>query len=363
MPWQFNWVKGGVQQVAPDVLQRWSLAFEQHGNFWQCPDIVCCWEETIATARGLQPVLLVAKNSDGHELIYSLYTRSQRICGIKYTMIEPMGGPIQCDYQDPLLVGLPMSFESKKGFWQAFRPALVAKFGRQSVFKAYRISDAAKADSLKVIGQTVAPYISLGNVASLDELLSARGKKLRENVTKGLKRLRNEGCHSLTRISGMEIQEAMAQFCRTYERQWGRNGQPHALQLPEMKSYWLRLAESAARLKKLHFTSMKVKNDVWHWHLGFEHRSTLLWYKPTYNIEHAAYSPGTLHLALLIQDCIERGINTIDLGYGNEHYKSRWTDLSTALFSTCIESGASVKVARGFAFLRQKLQSVARRLK
>lgn len=38
-----------------------------------------------------------------------------------------------------------------------------------------------------------------------------------------------------------------------------------------------------------------------------------------------------LHLALLVQDGIKRGLDMIDLGYGAEPYKFKWTDQKRTL--------------------------------
>ena len=352
MPWEFNWVTGGVQKVEPDLLYRWSAAFEQHGNIWQCPEIVRCWEETIAKARGFQPNLLVAKDCDAHELIYPLYVRRKTVWGADTVLIEPLGGESQFDYQDPLEIGNAMLPGHFTFFWRELERALQKRFGRHYEFVAYRLSKEVGIPSMTQNAFADAPFIDLKSTSSLDEYLVRRGKKLRENVRRGLRHIGSLKCHALTVIANEEIPQRMQQFCDNYKQQWGREGRAHALQQAEIGACWTRLAETAAKLGKLHLSALIVGDEVWSWHLGFEHRGVLLWYKPTYNLQYEKYSPGMLHLALAVHDCIGRGVQTLDLGWGEERYKYRWTDQKVILHS--------VRLDRGVCKISNDLQRAAR---
>ena len=136
-----------------------------------------------------------------------------------------------------------------------------------------------------------------------------------------LRRLQDRDCSAVTFAAASDIRDAMRLFCECYRRQWG---EPVTAQMPVTQEYWTGLAEAAARLNKRHFSVLKVGEDAWHWHLGFQHRGTLLWYKMTYDSKFSQDSPGMLHLALLVQDGIKRGLDMIDLGYGAEPYKFKW---------------------------------------
>lgn len=50
--------------------------------------------------------------------------------------------------------------------------------------------------------------------------------------------------------------------------------------------------------------------------------STLHWWIPSYNPAYSAYSPGARFLLELAGAAAEHGINRIDLGKGEERYKS-----------------------------------------
>lgn len=336
--WQFEWVEQGVANAPQELLRAWTAAAEDHGNIWQVPELVYSWEQTVACATGRTPHLLVARNGSGQAVIYPLYSRREAIRRLPRVVIEPLGAEMQFDYQDPVEVGKPLDALQRKRFWKQLPRELGKKFGFRYEFRAYRFSDTSRDLPEEATQCSTAPYIDLSGIASLRDFLSTRSKKLRDHVNRGLRHLRNLGCTSIARIDDSDVPRHFMRFCEIYERQWGRDGHPHALQHPEIRASWELLSEKAAALKKLHFSVLAAGGEPWSYHMGFEHRGVLLWYKPTYNIDHEEYSPGSLHLALTIQDCIERGVRCLDLGWGAEPYKFRWADQERPLYSLQIQS-------------------------
>jgi CelD/BcsL family acetyltransferase involved in cellulose biosynthesis len=195
--------------------------------------------------------------------------------------------------------------------------------------------------------------IRLAGVRDLDALLVHRGANLRHRVSRLLRRVQERGCTSPTHVGASELPDALDQFFNCYARQWGRNGHPHALQSPETRPYWTALAHAAAGMNKLHFSSLRVSGRDWHWHLGFHHKRSLLWYKMAYEQEFADKSPGMLHLALLVKEGLEQRMDVIDLGYGSEDYKYKWTDEQCELHSIYLPGSAFVNVARNLTGLAQ----------
>lgn len=350
MTWRFEWIAGGVSRAPDDLNQRWDAAFERCGNIWQCREFVLAWESIMAPRRQQTPVLIVAHDACGHEVVYPLFKSDHKLFRFNRATVEPMGG---CDYQDPLSTGAVMQPDDELRFWQAFREelrkALPRRFGFFSEFSAHRLTwSAAKQGSGFIKSDVSSPLILLSGLTGLDDFLVTRGKKLRRYVSKGLKYVNERGCNGISLVKNEQILPAMQSFCESYEKQWGLDGKPHRLQLPGTREFWTSIALSAARLNKLHFSSLIVDGDHWHWHLGFEHRRTILWYKPSYDRKFSKYSPGLLHLAMIIQDGIERGSDSVDLGYGAEAYKFRWTERENHLASIRVEHAAGqIAAARG----------------
>jgi CelD/BcsL family acetyltransferase involved in cellulose biosynthesis len=330
--WRYEWIDGGEAGAPLELQRRWDAAFESHGNIWQCREFFRCWDGTMGVSRGQRPVLSVASDCAGHQIVYPLYARRQDMWNVPFTIVEPMGGAIYCDYQDPLSIGDPMRGADWQSFWVGLRGALTRRFGRLSELRVHRLTSLSGSGGKGMSISTVSPFIPLDGVSNLQALLAGRGRNLRERVGRLLRRLRDRGGYVLRRVSPDSIQETIGQFCQCYVEQWGRGGRSHVMQNPETRLYWLALATAAARLNKLHFTAFEVDGIPWHWHLGFEHRGALLWYKMTYDVRFSQFSPGMLHLALLVEEGIARGIRFLDLGYGAEDYKFKWTDHSQELF-------------------------------
>ena len=256
------------------------MAFEDHGNIWQCRDFVRVWDNTLSVARKQEPILLLAQDTAGHEVLYPLYATPSRTVSNLCTVVEPMGGVSQCDYQDPLWIGLPMAMVDRVTFWKALSSAVSRRWGWLSELCVYRLSDFSMDQVMSFPFADVSPFISLIGIQDIQALLARRGKNLRERVGRLLRRLQDRDCSAVTFVATSDIRDAMRLFCECYRRQWG---EPVTAQMPVTQEYWTGLAEAAARLNKPHFSVLKVGEDVWHWHLGFQHRGTLLWYKMTYD--------------------------------------------------------------------------------
>ncbi len=325
MSWRYEWIDGGQANLSGDWQAAWDEAFASSGNIWQSRRFAACWDAQMAGPRGQRPVLLAAKDRKGHRVVYPLYAQVRKHWGLGFTIVEPMGGPVNCDYQDPLSIADPMRESSWRHFWQGLEAAVAKRFGRRSELRVYRLTEQTGSENDFSISNT-APFISTQSEDSLRSLLARRGRNLREQVGRRMRRAKEMGECRLRLVSADEIPAAMKAFAECYDRQWGAGGEAHAFERPETAAYLTALATAAAEEKKLHFTAFEIGGEPWHWHLGLEHRGSLLWYKMTYDTRYAQHSPGMLHLAMLVEDAIARGLHCIDLGYGAEEYKYKWTD-------------------------------------
>ncbi len=332
MSWQFDWIDGGEANAPLELRRRWDAAFETQGNIWQGRDFFRCWDETMAPALGQRPAILFASDRAGHQVLYPLYACRRKLWSIPFTIVEPIGGAFYCDYQDPLSIGDSMRVADWQRFWAGLREAAPRRFGRFSELRVHRLTNLSGAGGGGLQISTVSPFIPLDGASDLQALLAVRGRNLREKVGRLLRRLQDRGGYAIRRVSPDSIPEAINQFFQCYAEQWGQGGRPHVMQNPEARLYYSALAEAAARSGKLHFTTLEVGGEPWHWHLGLEHRGVLLWYKMTYNIRFSQFSPGMLHLALLVEEGIACGMRRLDLGCGPEDYKFKWTDQSQELF-------------------------------
>lgn len=334
MSWHIEWIEGGADAADSALATRWDAAFEAYGDIWQGRQFASSWERIIAVAEGCKPYLIYAIDNANHEILYLLYAREARLSGLMRTVIEPAGGLFGFDYQDPLSLGEAMHAKDWDAYWSALYQSAKAVFPKLGQLAAYRlfethsgtIADPEKPDS-------IAPYLPFEPGQTLEHVLQNCGSSHRGNVRRRLRQAENLGPVSLEMITGTEVTGALEQMFVTYENQWGTDGRPHCFQNLNMQIFFKDLANIAQQLGKLHFSRLMVGNEIWHWHFGFVHRGSLLWLKPTYATQVQKHSPGLVHLALLIEYCLDNDLHEIDFGYGSEPYKFLWTNRSRSLYS------------------------------
>lgn len=79
-------------------------------------------------------------------------------------------------------------------------------------------------------------------------------------------------------------------------------------------------------LDLLHYSELRLNEQVISAHFGFMSEGWLYWYKPAYDIAFEKLSPGVAHIALLAQMGIGLDWKGIDFLQGDEAYKSRWSN-------------------------------------
>lgn len=325
MSWHIEWIDGGASILDDDLVSRWDKFFNDEGNVFQCRQFAVSWEQTIAAARDWKPYSVYAIDTTGHAVLYLLYARKDRVSGLLRTIIEPVGAEA-FDYQDPLPIGVPMQSEDWDSFWSALGESLKSKFPKLGSLLIYRLTSSFSGTIAKARGKdAIAPILSFGNAQTLSDVVRKCGSSHRNNLKRRMKNAEKMGPVSMEVLSGTAVDEALEAMFLNYDQQWGSGGASHIFQQPEMRTYFKSVGGVAQSLGKLHFSRLKVGDDVWHWHFGFMHRGSLLWYKPTYNPNFSRHSPGMIHLAKLIEHCLERNGSEIDFGYGAEPYKFLWT--------------------------------------
>ncbi len=86
-----------------------------------------------------------------------------------------------------------------------------------------------------------------------------------------------------------------------------------------------------------------VGDDIAAVHLGLQNPSAISICFPTYNHEFSKYSPGLIFFLYLMEACADRGIQRIDLGAGDERYKSSLMTGSRTLSGGTISRGLGPK--------------------
>ncbi len=92
-------------------------------------------------------------------------------------------------------------------------------------------------------------------------------------------------------------------------------------------------------------------------HLGVRSRLTLHWWFPVYSREHARYSPGQILLMRLAEACCGLGIQTLDLGAGDDPYKMSFqTDSNEVAYGSVVPS----TVVAGYRMATRRVEEALR---
>ena len=74
------------------------------------------------------------------------------------------------------------------------------------------------------------------------------------------------------------------------------------------------------------FSMVEFNDQPIAFHYGFDYNDTVLWYKPSFDVEHASHSPGLVLLRYLIGYAIDQKRHELDFTIGDEPFKSRFTN-------------------------------------
>jgi CelD/BcsL family acetyltransferase involved in cellulose biosynthesis len=290
--------------------------------------LVDSWLNTVGAAQGGRGVVFHAFDSFGHEILWPLFIRAVHTQGLDRPLLEGIGGGVQYDYQDPLLLGNQLSAQSWADFWPAFYRSWRARFGQLGMVELRRLTVPVLSPYAYVYPEfSSAPYIAIpsSDADALDAILKSLGAAHRHNVRRRLRQAEQLGEVRLETASMQDSTSFLQQFFSAHVKQWDGTDFSNQFTSEVQRRFFERLVSTGVASGKVELSRLTVCGSVWHWLVGLLHRGVLYWYKPTYVREYSSRSPGLVHLAHLVQKAPSRGIARIDLGYGDEHYKLLWT--------------------------------------
>lgn len=186
------------------------------------------------------------------------------------------------------------------------------------------------------------PYLDLsdGYEAYVSARAAAGTKELKNTARKRRKIEREIG--PLRFVANDASPEAWAAFVRWKNSSYERLGVRSIIDLE-----WVsRTLETIRQTDSPEFSGMLstlyVGDRLAAAHFGICTRKACHWWFPTYDSDLHKYSPGLALLLELAAHCAARGIEHIDLGRGDERYKTAFASGATVLCEGSIEAGAGL---------------------
>lgn len=180
---------------------------------------------------------------------------------------------------------------------------------------------AGRKASLVVEFQADAPALALGDAASDHKAANKSNLKRHARFFERTGTLLCPRCGSEAEVLGY-----LEAFFEQHRARRALTDSPSQFLDPAQRDFYRSLVTEAFRHGWLRFDVLLLDGDPLAFHFGFEYRKCLIWYKPTFDVRHAAHSPGKLLLEYVLDDAIERGLEEFDFGVGAEAYKFRFAN-------------------------------------
>jgi CelD/BcsL family acetyltransferase involved in cellulose biosynthesis len=96
---------------------------------------------------------------------------------------------------------------------------------------------------------------------------------------------------------------------------------------PRHRRFYERMVPVLLESGWLRFSVLRWQGEVLAYHLGFLHDGVFTWYKPTFNLDYARFSPGEVLLKCLLEDALTSDVRVFDFTVGDEAFKERFANV------------------------------------
>jgi CelD/BcsL family acetyltransferase involved in cellulose biosynthesis len=137
--------------------------------------------------------------------------------------------------------------------------------------------------------------------------------------------LRRSGTLEIEHLSdGRAIGCHLEAFFEQHNARWAGNHEGSAFDDAPNRAFIARLSEISATSRWLRFTRVLLDGRPVAFHFGFFYRGRYSWWRPSFDIELARYSPGEVLLRHVLFAAIDEGSTVFDFGSGDMPYKLRF---------------------------------------
>jgi CelD/BcsL family acetyltransferase involved in cellulose biosynthesis len=166
---------------------------------------------------------------------------------------------------------------------------------------------------------SISPHIILKN--DYPTYFAGLSRSMRSNLGRGWRRLEDEGAVLRALRTPAEMEEATRYLKELSDARWDI---ANVLKTPRMVEFVTRAALEMAAEGSVAFHAIEVNGHPTAISMGFEDQDRYLHYLSGFDPELAKYSPGSVLLLKIIEDCYRAGRTEVDLLRGIEPYKYRF---------------------------------------
>lgn len=356
MGWTFGWLRTWDEVWAPANVARWAAliaAPEAHASPFATPAMARVWVEALGGPALFAPAFLWARHAaSGQEVAWPLVVLRGGVRHGFLRLMLPVGaaprpiieGMTLFDYQEPVVApAAPGGSVLAPGFWTAFRAELRRREGVWFDRCAFpKLRSVCFGPEIEPAPIDVAPFLRLAPYADLEAFLMARKPRLRTNIRRSFRLLEAEGAPSFRVHDATEVATILGWLPALEAARLDRY--PGA----GMPAGFLRgVVTEGLAAGLLACSSLSLDGRSISWDIGFVQGGTYYGYIRSFDMAYARMSPGTAHLARLVEWMIATGGTKLDFLLGQEKYKAGWTDgEEMTVAGTAIRSAAASSTAR-----------------
>tara|TARA_R110001583_G_scaffold185149_1_gene345105 strand:- start:11436 stop:12530 length:1095 start_codon:yes stop_codon:yes gene_type:complete len=305
-----------------DFISQWAVLHGSisNSNVFFSPVLFIAWYETYSSVLKLEAQFIVIKSNNKIVALMPLVIEKSTLTNAYLHKLVPIG-KFEFDYHDPLILSA-FEKDASQLIWQAITAIpnidLIDIPRLRAVSPLKHISNAQKV--------AIAPSINLQTTKSFDEVIAALPKQLRQDVRRQERRLKEQGeLQLLTCTTSEQAMQYFNDFETALIARW-----PDSYRAAGFLKALLKQIEKD---KTVNFTILLLNEIPVSWHLGFKNNDSTFYYKPAFNFDYNKFSPGRVHLALLIKSSFDNNENLFDLCLGAEQYKTHWCNEEHSIYA------------------------------
>lgn len=282
------------------------------------PQMVRWWVQQFRREYNGQPRFGLARHAGGTEALYPLmqFGGSWK-CGWR-RWLGPVGFE-GFDYLDPIFAG-PVDPSALRSYWRQLLGEIVSRFGRScGPIRLLRVQEAQADEQAGFRHHCSALQIPLGDATCAWDALPSGGH-LKRDIRRRIRRLEETAPVSL-RVFGPDEADAAKAEIPALRRALGARWATAA----GSGGYFENLIDACLGEGYLHFSCLNWGDRAISWHMGFLHGGRFYYYKPAFEQGLAPFSPGKVHIAMLLNWLLPGKASVFDFLRGDEAYKLDWT--------------------------------------
>jgi CelD/BcsL family acetyltransferase involved in cellulose biosynthesis len=324
-----------------DAIEQAWRRFEPSADctVFQTFDHLAAWQKHIGARQNVVPAIVSAEQNNG-EILFLLPLAVD--AGGMVRRLRWLGHDL-CDYLAPVLgVDFPRSIPPERFvlLWREICTIL-----QSDPRFAYDMIELRKMP--KTVGTQANPFLHLDVALHSSGAHSVKlhgdwetfyvckrsASTRRRDRTKRKHLAKHGEIRMITPTDDGEIIRTVETLIHDKSESLARMGAADLFMRPGVREFYLDLATNPRTRKLVHVSRLQVGTISAATNLGLQYRNRYYYVLASYDHgEISRFSPGAVHLRMLMQRALELGFQELDFTIGDESYKYEWCDTETMLY-------------------------------